>query len=307
MRVLVSGASGLVGSALVRRLSEPGAAPEPAQVLRLVRRPPRPQAGEIAWDPQAGQLSPEALEGLDAVVHLAGENIGAGRWTADKKARIRASRVEGTSLFARALARLARPPRVLVCASAVGWYGDRGEEELDEASPPGTGFLAGVCREWEAATEPAASAGVRVVLARFGVILARHGGALGRMLPLFRWGLGGRLGSGRQYMSWIALDDAVRAIQFLLDSDALRGPVNVVAPRPVTNREFTAALGRVLRRPALCAAPAFMLRLALGEMADQMLLAGARAVPRRLAEQGFVFDHPELESALARLLAPSGP
>jgi len=307
MRVLVSGASGLVGSALVRRLSEPGAAPEPAQVLRLVRRPPRPQAGEIAWDPQAGQLSPEALEGLDAVVHLAGENIGAGRWTADKKARIRASRVEGTSLFARALARLARPPRVLVCASAVGWYGDRGEEELDEASPPGTGFLAGVCREWEAATEPAASAGVRVVLARFGVILARHGGALGRMLPLFRWGLGGRLGSGRQYMSWIALDDAVRAIQFLLDSDALRGPVNVVAPRPVTNREFTAALGRVLRRPALCAAPAFMLRLALGEMADEMLLAGARAVPRRLAEQGFVFDHPELESALARLLAPSGP
>lgn len=307
MRVLVSGASGLVGSALVRRLSEPGAAPEPAQVLRLVRRPPRPQAGEIAWDPQAGQLSPEALEGLDAVVHLAGENIGAGRWTADKKARIRASRVEGTSLFARALARLARPPRVLVCASAVGWYGDRGEEELDEASPPGTGFLAGVCREWEAATEPAASAGVRVVLARFGVILARHGGALGRMLPLFRWGLGGRLGSGRQYMSWIALDDAVRAIQFLLDSDALRGPVNVVAPWPVTNREFTAALGRVLRRPALCAAPAFMLRLALGEMADEMFLAGARAVPRRLAEQGFVFDHPELESALARLLAPSGP
>ncbi len=308
MRILVSGAGGLIGSALVRRLTQ--GAEQPSQVacaaetiVKLVRCEPKPDGSEIAWDPAAGTLDASALSGFDAAVHLAGENIAAGRWTAEKKARILDSRVKGTRLLCGALARSACPPKVLVSASAVGYYGNRGDEELDEASPGGAGFLAEVCREWEAATEPAAAAGIRVVHARFGVVLARHGGALARMVPLFRFGLGGRLGSGRQYMSWITLDDAARGICHALATDSLSGPVNLVAPNPVTNREFTKALGRTLRRPALFPVPAFVLRLALGEMADQMLLSSSRVRPRRLLDSGFQFGDLGLDGALAWLLA----
>jgi len=292
MRVLLSGASGLIGSALARRLAVS------SEVVRLVRRDPLSAAKEIRWDPAAGRIEPKQLEGFDAVVHLAGENIGAGRWTAAKKASIRASRVEGTLLLAKTLARLNQPPKVLVSASAVGYYGDRGEEKLDESSGPGTGFLAEVCRAWEEAAMTAAEAGIRVVLARFGVVLSSEGGALARLLPLFRFGLGGRLGSGRQYMSWIALEDAVGAIAFALENDSLRGPVNVSSPQPVTNREFTQTLGRVLRRPTLLHAPSIALRAVLGEMADEMLLASVRVYPRRLLEAGFSFSKPDLEAAL---------
>jgi hypothetical protein len=334
MRILVSGASGLVGSALIRLLAPPaeetgtgeGAAGSPlsfrerarvrgiadivddsalfhsVEVFRLVRREPKPDAGEIRWDPAAGTIASDEIEGLDAVVHLAGESIAASRWTPEKKARIRSSRVAGTQLLARTLARLARPPKVLVSVSAVGFYGDRGDEELDEASSPGSGFLAGVCRDWEAATEPAAQAGIRVVLARLGVVLAREGGALARLIPLFRLGLGGRLGSGRQYMSWITLDDAVGAIRFLLENESLCGPVNVVSPHPITNREFTRTLGRVLHRPTLFPAPSFALRIALGEMADEMLLSGARVLSKKLSDAGYKFRDPELEGAFRRVL-----
>jgi len=296
MRILVSGSSGLVGSALLRRCSKS------ADIIRLVRREPKPGGEEIRWDPQAGQIAAEAMEGLDAVVHLAGDNIAAGRWTAAKKARIRDSRVDGTRLLAETLARLVRPPKVLISASAVGYYGDRGEEELDESSPPGPGFLAGVCRDWEAATEPASRAGIRVVIVRLGMVLAREGGALARLVGLFRLGLGGRLGSGRQYLSWITLGDVVEAILFLLENDSLRGPVNLVAPQPVTNREFTRALGRALHRPTLLPTPPFALRLALGEMADEMLLSSARVLPRKLLHASYPFRDPDLESALPRVL-----
>lgn len=296
MRILISGASGLIGSALARRLAASH------EIVRLVRGK---TAGvrEIVWNPEEGILDAGPLENIEAVVNLAGENIASGRWTAAKKSRIRASRVDGTSLLARTLANLPSPPRVFVSASAIGFYGDRGSEELDESSGAGFGFLAEVCRAWEAATAPAAEAGIRVVLARFGVVLAREGGALARMLPLFRFGLGGQLGSGRQYMSWIALEDAVGAISFLLENASLHGPVNITSPKPVTNRHFTTLLGRVLRRPTFMHAPAWALRFALGEMADEMLLTSTRALPRRLLESGYRFAKPELETTLRELAA----
>jgi len=301
MRLLISGASGLVGSALIQRLSVVSCQ------LSVLTRGQRPNATDnrqlttdncIRWDPSVGQLDPQAVDGFDAVVHLAGENIAQGRWTAEKKARIRDSRVQGTGLLCRALAETARPPKVLVSASAVGYYGNRGDEELGETSAAGTGFLAEVCRQWEAATEPAAAAGIRVVCGRLGVVLARHGGALARMLPLFRFGLGGRLGSGRQYMSWITLGDLVEAICHVIATETLSGPVNLVSPNPVTNRQFTKALGRALHRPTLFPVPAFALRLMLGEMADAMLLSSARAVPRRLLASGFQFNDAHVEDAL---------
>jgi uncharacterized protein (TIGR01777 family) len=297
MKILISGASGLIGSALVGRLAEDGHA-----VARLVRSPPRPDQSDIQWDPAHGKLDCSALEGFDAVVHLAGENIAQGRWTDAKKARIRDSRVQGTRLLAQTLAGSPRAPKVLVSASAIGFYGNRGDEELDEDSPGGKGFLADVCRAWESAAQPAADAGIRVVNLRFGVVLSAAGGALAKLLPVFRLGLGGPTGSGRQYMSWITLDDLVEVILHVVMTDSLDGPVNAVAPQPVTNRQFARTLGRVLRRPAFFRTPACPLRIMLGEMADELLLSSARVLPRRLLDSGFAFRDPGLEQALARLL-----
>ena len=297
MKILVTGASGLVGSALVPRLTKGGHC-----VQRLVRPPDASGPDEILWDPAAERIDTGSLEGIDAVVHLAGENIAGGRWTDARKGRIRTSRVSGTRLLTRAVAGLERPPSVFVCASAIGIYGDRGEELLTEDSAPGTGFLAEVCREWEAACAPAREAGIRVVNLRFGAVLSAAGGALKKMLLPFKLGLGGRLGSGRQSMSWVSIDDAVGAVDHSLHANALDGSVNVVAPKPVTNREFTRTLGRVLRRWTILPVPGFALRLLFGEMAQELLLAGARVEPRRLLEGGYVFLQPDLESALRHLL-----
>lgn len=297
MRVLVSGASGLIGSAFLREAQRHGDV-----TVRLARRGAPAAPGDVSWDITGGMLDPGRLEGFDAVVNLAGENI-AGRWTGAKKARIRGSRVGGTSLLAQALARVGKPPRVLVCASAVGFYGDTGEREVDESAPAGTGFLAETCKEWEGATGPARAKGIRVVSLRFGVVLSPAGGALARMLLPFRVGLGGRMGTGRQYMPWIALDDAAAAIRFALDRQNLTGPVNAVTPHQVTNAEFTKTLGRVLRRPTIFPMPGFAARLVFGEMADALLLASARVRPARLIEAGFRFHHPDLEPALRHLLS----
>jgi uncharacterized protein (TIGR01777 family) len=297
MNILVTGASGLLGSALVSALTSAG-----HSVTRLVRS--QPQSGEKAarWDPMAGTIDTGAFEGLDAVVHLAGENI-AERWTAAKKVKIRDSRVKGTQVLSEALSHLASPPTVLVSASAIGYYGDRGEAILTEESPPGSSFLSEVCRAWEAATEPARQQGIRVVPLRFGVVLSATGGALAKMLPPFRLGLGGILGSGRQYMSWIALDDAVGAIQHAIVTDSLQGPTNAAAPQANTNQEFTKTLGKVLGRPTAIPFPAFAARLMFGEMADELLLASARVQPTKLLASGFSFRYPELEGALRHVLA----
>ncbi|MGH7320673.1 MAG: TIGR01777 family oxidoreductase [Candidatus Rokuibacteriota bacterium] len=296
-RVAISGASGLIGGALTAFLTTGGHRVDP-----LVRRAPRAGTTEIHWDPARGEIDAAGIEGVDAVVHLAGENIAAGRWTAARKEAIRASRVEGTRLLCRALAGLNRRPSVLVSASATGYYGDRGDEPLHEDSPPGSGFLADVCQAWEAATAPAAQAGIRVVILRNGLVLTGRGGALGRMLGPFRLGLGGVMGSGRQYMSWIALDDLVRAIQLAMLATTLAGPVNAVAPRPVTNAEFTQTLGRLLRRPTILALPGPLIRLAFGEMGPALLLASARVLPARLEAAGFQYRHAELADALREAL-----
>ena len=297
MKILVSGSTGFIGSALVPFLTSDG-----HSVVQLLRKPVATVNPTLTWDPAAGRLDAAAFEGFDAVVHLAGESIASGRWTAAKKERIRSSRVDATRLLCNALARLGRPPKALICASAIGYYGDRGDEVLREESAPGRDFLAGVCRDWEAACEPAARKGIRVVNLRFGVVLGRGGGALARMLPPFRLGLGGRIGSGRQYMSWIALDDAVGAVQHALATGALRGPANAVAPRAVTNQEFTRTLGRTLGRPTLFPMPAFAARLAFGEMADALLLGSARVEPARLLASGYRFRHGDLEGSLRHLL-----
>jgi uncharacterized protein (TIGR01777 family) len=297
MRVLVSGASGLLGSALVPTLSADG-----HTVTRLVRSAPRPGQAEIPWNPAARSIGTPALEGLDAVVHLAGDNIASGRWTAAKKASIRNSRVQGTTVLCEALAQLVKPPTVLLSASAIGYYGDRGETTLREESPPGTGFLADVCQAWEAATAPAAQRGIRVVHLRFGMVLSPAGGALAKMLTPFRLGLGGVVGTGKQYMSWIALDDVLGAIHHALRTETLQGPVNVVAPSAVTNQAFTTTLGKVLRRPTRLPLPAFTVRLMFGEMGDALLLASTRVAPVRLMASGYTFQYPALEQALQHLL-----
>ncbi len=293
MKLLVSGSTGLIGTALVQRLASAG-----HDIVRLVRGRAEDTTGAISW----ASMTAADLEDLNWVVHLAGENIAGRRWSAAQKARIRASRVEGTRRLCRTLAQVARPPQVLVCASAVGYYGDRGDEVLREDSAPGTGFLPEVCREWEAAAEPALEKGIRVVHLRFGLVLSPAGGALGKMLLPFKLGVGGRIGNGRQYMSWISLDDVVGATGHALTTEVLRGPVNVVAPNPVTNAEFTRVLGRLLRRPTLFPVPAFGARLALGEMAEALLLSSTRVEPGRLLETGYQFLHVDLEAALRYLL-----
>lgn len=296
MNVLVSGSHGLVGSALVSELVADGI------VVRRLVRGERAGEGEVAWDPDGGHVDEGGLGGIDAVVHLAGENIAARRWSSAQKSRIRDSRVRGTRRLAEAVSRLAAPPGVMICASAIGYYGDRGAELLDESSEGGSGFLAEVCRDWERAAEPAVRRGVRVVWLRFGVILSARGGALKSMLRPFRLGLGGVVGSGRQFLSWVSLDDAVGAIRHALARSSVVGAVNVVAPAAVTNREFTRVLGRVLGRPTVLPLPAFAARLVLGEMADALLLSSARVVPRRLEASGYRFRHAELEEALRSAL-----
>ncbi len=293
LRIAVTGSSGLIGTRLAAFLAACG-----HHVRRVVRRPPDPDADEISWDPTTGRIDAAALEGVDCVVHLAGESIAAGRWTQARKDAIRTSRVAGTRLLSETLAKLAKPPRTLIAASAIGYYGDRGDETLTEDSPPGTGFLADVCRQWEAATEPAKQAGIRVVNLRIGVVLSAVGGALAKMLTPFKLGLGGVVGSGRQYMSWITLDDLVAAVHHLIVTDDVSGPVNAVSPNPVTNREFTKTLGGVLHRPTILPLPAPVVRLLFGEMGQALLLAGTRAVPTKLQAAGFEFSHPRLEGAL---------
>ncbi|MER6330237.1 TIGR01777 family oxidoreductase [Streptomyces sp. NPDC001034] len=297
MRVAVTGSNGLIGSALVRSLLDDG-----HQVVRLVRGAPSagPRDGsEVApWDPAGGEA---ALQGAEAVVHLAGAGIGDRRWTASYKREIRDSRVRGTQTIARACAGAAVPPRVLVSSSATGYYGDTGSRIVDESAPAGSDFLASVCVEWEAAAGPAREAGIRVVHPRTGLVVAGEGGAFGKMLPLFRLGLGGRLGSGDQYWPFISLTDHVAALRFALDTDALSGPVNFTAPEPPTNREVTQALGRVLHRPALAPVPAFALRAALGEFATS-ITCSARVVPTALLKAGFTFRHPTFEQALESVL-----
>jgi len=296
MRIAVTGSSGLVGSALVRSLTADG-----HTVVRLVRRAAsRPD--EVRWDPRAGTVDTASLGPVDAAVHLAGAGIGDKRWTAAYKRELRDSRVLGTTAIARALAALDPAPRVLVSGSALGFYGDTGDRAVDETAPPGGGFLAEICTEWEAATAPALEAGVRVAHIRTGLVVARGGGAWGRMFPLVKAGLGGRLGSGRQYWSFISLADEVAAIRYVLDHDAIAGPVNLTAPHPVTNAEATKAMGRALHRPTLFAVPPFALRAVLGEFAGE-ILTGQRVLPRVLLDAGFTFEHPTIDTAIAAAIA----
>ncbi|CAN5693049.1 TIGR01777 family oxidoreductase [soil metagenome] len=295
MRILLSGASGFIGSALRRVLEQEG-----HEVSALSRSAPA-DSSAVQWDPDSGELDPVALEGWDAVVHLAGEGIGDRRWNEAHKRRVRDSRIKGTTLLSRTLAKLDRPPAVLLSASAIGYYGDRGDEALTENAPAGGGFLAGVVQAWEESTAPARDSGIRVVTMRSGLVLDGGGGVLKRQLIPFRLGMGGRLGAGRQYWSWITLEDEVRAMQHLLDAD-VSGAVNLTAPTPVTNAEFTAVLGRVLSRPAFLSVPPVALEVVLGkEMATEMLFFSQRVVPSKLEGSGFRFRHPELESALRAL------
>ena len=301
MRVIITGSTGLVGRALVRSLLADG-----HEVTRLVRGDAQgfraPGTAAVHWNPESGEIDAKELEGHDAAVHLAGENVGEGRWDDEKKRRIRESRVKGTTLLAGALAGLGAKPKVLVSASATGFYGDRGAEILREESASGDDFLSEVCREWEKATLQASQAGIRVVHLRIGVVLSGEGGALQKMLTPFKLGVGGKLGSGSQYMNWITLEDLIGVIRRAVEDESLRGPVNAVAPQQVTNEEFTKALGGVLGRPTIFAVPAFAARLAFGEVADALLMASTRVEPARLKEAGYQFKHPEIEGALRSVL-----
>lgn len=295
--IVVTGASGLVGTELVRQLEEAG-----WSVIRAVRRPVQNPDLELHWDPKRGEIDAERLTSADAVVHLAGENIAGKRWTESFKQKILHSRTQGTLLISETIARAERRPKVFVCASAIGYYGDRGDEPLSEEAAPGDNFLADVCRQWEAACEPAREAGVRVVNLRIGVVLSGEGGALQKMLTPFKLGAGGVLGDGKQYMSWITRDDLVGVIRFVVDHADVQGPVNAVTPNPVTNREFTKTLGKVIHRPTIVPMPAFAARLVMGEMADQLLLASARVEPTVLKRHGYQFAYPELEPALRHVV-----
>jgi uncharacterized protein (TIGR01777 family) len=293
-RVLVSGASGPIGSALLSSLKSQGFA-----VTRLVRKA-AVGPDQVVWDPSR-PLPPELVSGFDAVIHLSGESI-VGRWTEAKKRRIIESRVQGTGHIAQALAKAAQRPRVFISASAVGYYGNRGDEILREDSPSGDGFTAEVCRLWEGATEPASAAGIRTAQMRFGVVMSAEGGALPKMLPPFRLGLGGRLGSGRQWSSWVSIDDVVGAILHVLNHDTMEGPVNVVSPNPVTNTDFTSTLASVLHRPAIFPVPAFAVKLIFGEMGEELFLGSQRVEPAKLVATGYQFKQPELRNALKNIL-----
>ena len=297
MRILISGSHGLVGKALIESLLAKG-----HSISRLVRGSSSPDSRDIEWHPNQGTIQSDKVSRFDAVVHLAGESIASGRWTDEKKRRIRESRVKGTQLLSNVLAQSAQLPAVFVSASATGFYGDRGDEILTEGSSAGTGFLAEVCVQWEKATEPAAEKGIRVVNARLGIVLDKEGGALAKMLPPFRMGIGGRVGSGKQWMSWIALDDVVSALEFVIEHQSISGPVNLVAPNPATNATFTSTLGKALRRPTFLPVPVFGARLAFGEMADALLLSSQRVQPKCLNESGFRFQYPHLREALSHIL-----
>ncbi|WP_406344916.1 TIGR01777 family oxidoreductase [Streptomyces sp. NBC_00648] len=291
MRIAITGSTGLIGTALAQSLRADG-----HDLVRLVRRPAR-GGDEVEWDPKRQYVDTAGLAGCEAVVHLAGAGVGDHRWTAAYKKEIRDSRVLGTAALAEALASLDVPPKVLVCGTAIGYYGDTGTRAVDEEAPPGDGFLAGVCVEWEEAAAPAQEAGIRTVFARTGLVVAREGGAWGRLFPIFRAGLGGRLGSGRQYWSFISQHDHIAALRHLLDNPELSGPVNLTAPEPVTNREVTAAMARALHRPALFPVPAPAIRLALGEFAEDVL-GSQRVLPRRLLDSGFRFAFPGIDGAI---------
>jgi uncharacterized protein len=302
MRILVSGSTGLVGTALVESLEKEG-----HRVARLVRHGTTVRGGDrgqterISWDPAASEFDAAAAEGADALVHLAGASIAGGRWSAARKELLRTSRVDATRHLIGALAKLQRPPRVVLAASAIGFYGDRGDETLAETSAAGSDFLAGLCQKWEEEVGRGCQFGARVVNLRFGVILAKHGGALPQMAMPIKWGVGGKLGSGRQWISWVTLAETVRIVAFALADPALAGPVNVVSPNPAQNSEFTKVLARTLHRPALFPAPRFALRLALGEMADALLLSSQRVLPAKLAAAGYSFEQPDLEEALGSI------
>lgn len=295
MKVAITGASGLVGQALSEAMKRSGNEPIPVS-----RR--RSQAGSIFWDPAKGEIESEKLEEIDAIVHLAGESIAGGRWTNSFKQKILDSRVNGTRLIAETILKLSQPPKVFISTSAVGYYGNRGDATLTEDSRGGEGFLADVCRAWEACADRVIESPVRLAKLRFGVVLSKSGGTLALMLTPFRFGLGGVIGPGTQFMSWVTIDDVVRAIQYVLTHDEARGVFNVTSPVPVTNREFTKTLGSVIHRPTVLGIPSFAARLALGEMADELLLSSTRAVPEHLEKIGFRFEHPELKEALVHLL-----
>jgi uncharacterized protein (TIGR01777 family) len=296
MQILITGGTGLIGRELTAELTRQG-----HEVFRLTRGQPK-EPNDISWNPATGEIPRARLEGLDAVVHLAGENIAGARWTAAAKDRLRSSRIQGTKLLCDALCALQQPPKTLICASAIGYYGDRGTEHLTEDVPAGRGFLAELCRDWEAAAEPARQKGIRVVHLRIGVVLTPKGGALAQMLTPFKLGLGGVVGSGKQYWSWVAIDDVIGAITHALNHAELAGPVNAVAPNAATNYDFTKTLGRVLHRPTIFPLPAFVARIVLGEMADELLLSSARVVPQRLQQTGYQFRCPTLDRALLHVL-----
>lgn len=297
MKILIAGSSGLIGSALLPFLTTGG-----HTVVKLLRTPEKEGGNFVLWDPGSGKLNPADLEGFDAIINLAGDNIGSARWTPEKKKAIRNSRIESTALLVKAIKSLKKPPKVFLNASAIGFYGNQGDRIVDETNQNGEGFLAEVCRDWEAAVEPLKKNGTRVVLTRFGVVLSPKGGALANMLMPFKFGLGGKVGSGHQYMSWVTTDEIVGAILHILNTESLSGPVNVVSPEPVTNYEFTKTLGKLLHRPTILPMPAQLARLALGEMADELLLSSTRVKPSKLQQSGYKFLYPKLEGALQHIL-----
>lgn len=298
MRILLSGSSGFIGSQLCVSLKAAG-----HEIVRLVRDRAKCAADTVLWDPKHGEAKKEDLEGFDAVIHLAGSGIADHRWTKKVKERLFVSRCRDTWLLCQLLSRLSRPPRLLISASAIGYYGDRKEEELTEESSRGEGFLADLCEKWEKATDVLEKQGTRVVHARFGAVLGAQGGMLHKMLKIFRWGFGGKLGSGKQFVSWIAIDDLMGSIQHCLNHEEIRGPVNCVSPQPVRQAEFTRLLAKKVHRPAFCHVSAFILKLAMGEMARELFLASQKVKPQRLLETGYSFRYPDLESALSRELS----